>query len=341
MKKSIVGCLTSTLFMSSLSLTSFAAGPNPSEVYVNHITYGGTGCPDGSVAQDISGDAKAFTVIFDKYLVEVGPGVPRENNRKFCQLTVDLHIPEGWSYTLFDVTYSGFASLDSGTSGIGNSTYYFEGAPSVSYPLEWSGAGPFSGNYRSKDTLAFNERVWAACGVNRALNIKSSLEVSARDPNASATVTIDTVDGELAHRYGIAWRRCVNPAPNDVPWSVRLLDSSVPDQLKVSVTTETSKINKLGALYVAALYQGKWFFWDPNQAADQRWVTIADPTAAATLPEAIVGQAPAVFEYTATEILTSAHGAQVFFGVGYGAGPSERKTDFIDFQRYSKVYVVP
>jgi hypothetical protein len=39
------------------SATAFtAAGPDPPEVYINAITYGGTGCPQGSVGSFISAD---------------------------------------------------------------------------------------------------------------------------------------------------------------------------------------------------------------------------------------------------------------------------------------------
>ena len=33
-----------------------AVGPNPTEVYINSIAYGGTGCPQGTVGSFISAD---------------------------------------------------------------------------------------------------------------------------------------------------------------------------------------------------------------------------------------------------------------------------------------------
>ena len=40
----------------SASASSTAIGPNPTEVYINSIAYGGTGCPQGSVGSFISAD---------------------------------------------------------------------------------------------------------------------------------------------------------------------------------------------------------------------------------------------------------------------------------------------
>jgi hypothetical protein len=40
----------------SATATSTAVGPNPTEVYINSISYGGTGCPQDSVGSFISAD---------------------------------------------------------------------------------------------------------------------------------------------------------------------------------------------------------------------------------------------------------------------------------------------
>jgi hypothetical protein len=207
MLRSKLAQLGVALLVSGMSASALADGPNPNEVTINNIVYGGTGCVQGSVAGDISTDAKAFTLLFDSYLVEAGPGIPRGNSRKFCQLTVNLQVPQGWSYTIFDVTYAGFANLDAGTSGTERSSYYFEGNPSGGVTLTSTLRGSYNRDYRIKDTLGISALVWSPCGVNRALNIKSAINVTASG-NQSALMTIDSIDGELKHIYGLSWRRC-------------------------------------------------------------------------------------------------------------------------------------
>jgi hypothetical protein len=77
-----------------------AAGPNPSQVYVQSISYGGSGCPQGTVGQSISDDRTTFTLIYDQYIASTGPGVPITESRKNCQLNVNLHVPQGWTFTI-------------------------------------------------------------------------------------------------------------------------------------------------------------------------------------------------------------------------------------------------
>lgn len=184
-----------------------AQAPNPGEVHINNIAYAGTGCPAGSVAGDLSTDAKAFTLLFDTYAAEAGPGIPRSENRKFCQLTVNLQVPQGWSYSLLDVTYKGFASLDRGTEGIQTSSYYFQGATGQTATLETRIPGQYNDDYEINDSIGLDAVVWSPCGVNRALNIKSAVQVRASG-SRQGLMTIDSIDGELRHIYGVRWRRC-------------------------------------------------------------------------------------------------------------------------------------
>jgi hypothetical protein len=42
------------------SATATGVQPNPTQVYINGITYGGTGCPQGSVGSFISADKQTY-----------------------------------------------------------------------------------------------------------------------------------------------------------------------------------------------------------------------------------------------------------------------------------------
>ncbi len=45
--------------------TTTAIGPNPTQVTINSISYGGTGCPQGSVGSFISADRSTFVFSLD------------------------------------------------------------------------------------------------------------------------------------------------------------------------------------------------------------------------------------------------------------------------------------
>lgn len=198
-----------SLSLSVLSLSGLALGeigPNPNQVSINGISYAGSGCPAGSVSQVLSLDAKAFTLLFDSYVAEAGPGMPLSLARKNCQIAVDLRFPPGWSYSIFTVDYRGYARLDPGTSGQQISSYYFSGQAKTGN-LRTNFYGPTERDYQIRDTLGLDTVVWSPCGASRALNMNTQVRVTASG-SRRALLTVDSIDGELKQIYGIQWRRC-------------------------------------------------------------------------------------------------------------------------------------
>lgn len=55
--------LAVTIVAPAPAATTTAVGPNPNEVYINGITYGGTGCPQGSVGSFISADRQTCDLL--------------------------------------------------------------------------------------------------------------------------------------------------------------------------------------------------------------------------------------------------------------------------------------
>lgn len=192
------------LFMGGLVRSEFS--PDPRDVRINAIAFAGSGCPAGTVSPNLSADAKAFTLLFDSYVAEAGPGMPLSLARKNCQITVDLRFPQGWSYSVFTVDYRGYAKLESGTYGQQVSNYYFQGQ-SKTGSFRSTFYGPAERDYQIRDTLPLDAVVWSPCGANRALNMNTQVRVSASS-GRRALMTVDSIDGELKHIYGIRWRRC-------------------------------------------------------------------------------------------------------------------------------------
>ena len=185
--------------------TAFAQSPN--EVRIDSISYAGSGCPAGSVAENLSDDYRAFTLLFDSYFAELGPLVPRSDNRKNCRINVDLSFPQGWSFSIVELDYRGYVSLDRNVSAVQQSDYYFQGQRG-SARLTSSFYGPEDRDYEFRDTLGVTASVWSPCGANRALNISTQVRLASRDRRASGLITLDSIDGQVTHIYGLRWRRC-------------------------------------------------------------------------------------------------------------------------------------
>ncbi len=186
--------------------SSLASSPDPREVHIKSISYAGTGCPAGTVANVLSDDAKAFTLLFDSYVAEGGPGIPLSAGRKNCQIAVDMKFPQGWSFTIFQVDYRGYANVDFGAVGTQKTSYYFAGQPKTA-SMQSNFRGPYTNDYRIRDSLGLAATVWSPCGVNRALNLNTQVRVITSG-RQQALMTLDSVDGQLTHQYGLQWQRC-------------------------------------------------------------------------------------------------------------------------------------
>ena len=194
------------LVVASIGATAFADVPD--YVRVRSISYAGSGCPAGSVAENISLDKQAFTLLFDSYIAEVGPGVPVREKRKNCQLLVDLDFPQGWTYTVMDVDYRGYVSIERGVTAEQSSAYYFQGQ-GQSGTLETKIKGEKDDDYHLRDLVGLSALVWAPCGARRALNINTQIQVdNSANKRAAGLMTVDSVDGQLTQIFHLKWERC-------------------------------------------------------------------------------------------------------------------------------------
>jgi len=202
---------TSILSAGALALGSFvsaqAAQPDPSQVYVLGIAYGGTGCPQGSVGISLSTDRKTFTLIFDEYVASLGPGIRVTENRKNCQINVNLQYPQGFQYSLLSADFRGYVGIDAGVTATQKATYYFSGITEQA-STETRFTGPVSKDYLIHDEIPFTSTVWAPCGQPQALNINSQILLQSSKSGASGLLTTDSIDGKVTFILGLQWAVC-------------------------------------------------------------------------------------------------------------------------------------
>ena len=192
--------------MFCLSQTSYADAP--AWVTINDIQYNGSGCPIGSVIENVSEDKKAFTLAFSEYIAEVGQGILRSASRKNCQVSVNLSFPQGWSYSVVSFDYRGYAFLDRNVTGTQKVSYYFQG-DSRDAALSSTITGPYDDDFHYNDEFDLLALVWSPCGIERALNLNTQIRVNnRRNRRGEGFMTLDSIDGAIVHKYGIRWRRC-------------------------------------------------------------------------------------------------------------------------------------
>lgn len=198
--------------LTSIAYTAAAEAPPPGSVSFGSIDFNGSGCPIGSGRATVSPDGEAFTLIFDRFYVASGPGIPAQQATRSCRVVADLRFPEGWQFSIFTVDFRGFASLEDGTWGRLHSRYKFRSG-SEQRPSQVRLEGPFLDDFFKRDESGGVERGWSPCraGRDRDLVIDASLHVTA-PATRQAYLSIDAIDSAMRpviETYILRWRRCL------------------------------------------------------------------------------------------------------------------------------------
>jgi len=207
MLASILTLVLATAAFASPTGSAVQVSPDPTQVYINSIAYGGTGCPQGTVGSYISADRQTFTLIFDQFVASIGPGVAVAQSRKNCQLNLDLRYPSGFQYSIFNTAYRGYVGLDAGVTGQQATTFYFSGQTSQT-TTSTNFKGPVSGDYEAVDNADLTSLVWSPCGAQAALNLNSQVRLTSSNSAASGLITDDSIDGKITFIVGVQWQKC-------------------------------------------------------------------------------------------------------------------------------------
>lgn len=168
------------------------AGPS----LFNAPIYSGSGCPKNSVTFLQTDDA--FTLLFDNYFAEKGPGILARESYKYCNLQIPVVVPVGYRADVESVDYRGFARLDSRDRGYLYSYFdfgsYQHGSSSV---LRFLGPDEV---FFKRDTGRYSRRNWCSDGRRPIpLRLHTSLWVTGSRGTRSA-ITMDSGDGVVALR---------------------------------------------------------------------------------------------------------------------------------------------
>lgn len=184
-----------------------AAQPLP-DITVEMVDLNGTGCPPGTTAVAVSPDETAFTVTYSAYMAQVGVGAGAADFRKNCGVTVDVNVPEGFTYAIVSADYRGYAFLANGASGLHRANYYFQGMEEDVFTQE-TFRGPMDDFWQVTEEAEFP--VFAPCGGTRHLEINTELRVNAGTSDTSRTTSLMSMDSEdhaITTTYHVDLRAC-------------------------------------------------------------------------------------------------------------------------------------
>lgn len=203
--------VASLLLAGSASPTSARFGEEPPDgkITITVATVNGSGCRPGSAAVAVAPDNTAFTVTYSEYLAQAGKGSKPTDSRKNCQIALNVHVPQGFTYAVARADYRGYASLAAGAKGVEQAGYYFQGQQET-VRKRHTFTGPSDANWQVSDETDVDQLVYAPCGEERYFNINTELRVDASgaDPQTTSFMAMDSTDGSINTLYHFAWKQC-------------------------------------------------------------------------------------------------------------------------------------
>ncbi|MGX6601036.1 DUF4360 domain-containing protein [Micromonosporaceae bacterium Da 78-11] len=183
--------------------------PPPDKMVISVVGANGSGCTEGTTSVTVSPDNTAFTLAYSNYMAEVGPAALPTDFRKNCQISLNVHVPQGFTYAIARTDYRGYGNLAPGATGYQQASYYFQGN-SQTVRSRHNFAGRMDGDWQTTDEVGVASLSFMRCGEQRYLNINTELRVSPGQaaPGTTSFLTMDSTDSSLDTVYHVAWKRC-------------------------------------------------------------------------------------------------------------------------------------
>ena len=193
------------------------SNPNESDytplVKMQLPNFSGSGCDNSSARGILSPDNSVLTVFFDDMNVSAGSNKLRE--RKFCDIQIPFHVPQGYRVAIVKTDYRGFVLTAPGTKSKLVAKYLFTDAQS-NQPLfreirrrKWFNQehpGDFFVN-------SFQTRpVWSHCGQDFNLRIHSRIVAISNREQSLVQISLDSADttSKVQVGYHLRWKKCRN-----------------------------------------------------------------------------------------------------------------------------------
>jgi hypothetical protein len=179
---------------------------DPGGSYFASVTANGTGCRPGTWETSIAPDGQTFTTTFSEFETEVNRS--SMISVKDCQLNVVLHSPQGLSFAVQDFYYGGYAFLEEDVNLRQIANYYFSGTPNDNAEARTELNGPYDDTYLFEDKRKDVDLVFAPCGTERNLQIRSTMRLRNSSPRRNGYGNLAAIDGKTKLVFKLAWRRC-------------------------------------------------------------------------------------------------------------------------------------
>ncbi|KAF8464256.1 hypothetical protein BDZ91DRAFT_660402 [Kalaharituber pfeilii] len=205
--------LLKSIIVLTFLLSSVLAYALPSGKIVERqvISYGGSGCPAGTVNVILQYDPQGqnnvqeVKIIFDAYVAFIGPQIPITESHKSCAISVHIPHPPGRCAAVYQAYYEGGVQLDWKVKATQRSAFWWAGA-TAGFLSVWIGIQPAT-SYTITDSVP--KEVWSPPNGNNILNIRTETKLDNKDNlNGSGSMTSNSITNNVTHIYYFKWKDC-------------------------------------------------------------------------------------------------------------------------------------
>jgi hypothetical protein len=189
-----------------LIATAVSLQAQAQSIRLGQPSYGGTGCPAGSASVTVSPDQSAITVLFDQFIAEAGQATGRRFDRKSCNLTIPVDVPNGYSVSIFKVDYRGFNLIPRGGMNRFDAEYFWAGSRGPRLTRVFY--GPVNDSFTLTDELIARTEVWTPCGQSVNLRVNASMSANSNSWLDQTVGMVDSADISSGLIYHLRFRRC-------------------------------------------------------------------------------------------------------------------------------------
>jgi hypothetical protein len=181
--------------------------PPTDQIVLEVAAINGSGCPAGTASVSTLPDNTGFKVTYRDFLAQAGGNSGPTDFRKNCQISLEIHFPQGFTFAIAKADYRGRAHLQAGATALHRTNYYFQGSSDNTF-AEHSFAGPLNAPWQSTDITAIAALIFAPCGVSRNLNVNTELRVDDGTSKGVSSMSMRSSDGDIDTIFHVHWKRC-------------------------------------------------------------------------------------------------------------------------------------
>ncbi|PVH99785.1 hypothetical protein DM02DRAFT_466397, partial [Periconia macrospinosa] len=186
---------------------ALAQGVFPAPISLVNTTYGGSGCPAGSVVPAFNSSLLSLQFNATRYAPSLGQGIGVAQNRKNCQIRAEILVPTNYSLTIWQNRVFGAAQLSEGVTAQFLTTVYLSSGVQQTTSFRQILKGPVNAPFAKTEETAF-ETPWTPCGASVVVVFNFNTQVRLDLQNQATSNASGVIEPMLSQNYDLTWMTC-------------------------------------------------------------------------------------------------------------------------------------